>query len=51
MSIELSGTMKKFLQSIDDSIFKELQKRAKAKGITVQELIRAVVIPDWLEKK
>lgn len=49
--IELSGKMKKFLQSLDDAIFKQLEKEAKKKGIKVQELIRSIIIPDWLTKK
>ncbi|MEO9307493.1 MAG: hypothetical protein ABI342_04170 [Nitrososphaera sp.] len=39
----------KILQTMDDSIYDKLEKIAKRKGITVQELIRAVVIPTWLE--
>jgi hypothetical protein len=39
----------KFLQTIDDSIHSRLEKLAKKRGITVQELIRAVIIPSWLE--
>jgi len=47
----MSGKMKKFLQSIDDSVYGKLEKMAKKRGITVQELIRAVIVPDWLESK
>ena len=43
-------SVKKFLQSIDDSIFEKLDRHAAKKGITVQELIRAVIVPNWLEK-
>ena len=50
-SIELAGKMKKFLQSLDDNIYKQLEKEARKKGIKVQELIRSVIIPDWLSKK
>lgn len=42
--------VKKFLQSIDDAIYTRLDKQAAKKGITVQELIRAVIVPNWLEK-
>jgi len=48
--VELSGKMKKFLQSIDDNIFKQLKKEGDKRGIKVQELIRSVIIPDWLSK-
>ena len=40
----------KFLQSIDDDYFYALGKAARARGVTVQELIRAVIIPDWISK-
>ena len=43
-------SVKKFLQSIDDPIYSKLEKKAKERGISVQELIRAVIVPDWLEK-
>lgn len=39
----------KLLQTIDDVIYTRLEKVAKKRGITVQELIRAVIIPSWLE--
>ena len=43
--------MRKFLQSIDDSVYAKLEKMANKRGITVQELIRAVIVPDWLDKQ
>jgi predicted DNA-binding ribbon-helix-helix protein len=43
--------MKKILQTINESIYAKLEKIAKRKGITVQELIRAVIIPNWLEEQ
>ena len=50
--MELVGSsMKKFLQSIDDKVYGKLEKVAEKRGITVQELIRAVIIPDWLDKQ
>ena len=42
--------VKKILQTIDDAVYGKLEKIARKKGITVQELIRAVIVPDWLEK-
>lgn len=39
----------KFMQSLDTVTFKKLQKLAKARGIEVQEYIRAVVIGDFME--
>ncbi len=37
----------KFMQSLDQSIYAMLRKDADERGITMQELIRAVVIPEW----
>ena len=39
----------KFMQTLNDPMFAELAKIAKKKGITVQELIRAVIVPEWVE--
>lgn len=41
--------MAKFMQSLDEKVFKELEEMANGRGITIQELIRAVIIPEWLE--
>ena len=41
--------MPKFMQSLDEKVFKKLEEIAEKRGITVQELIRAVIIPAWLE--
>ncbi len=35
----------KFMQTLSDSVYEELEKIAKKKGITLQELLRAVIIP------
>ncbi len=43
-----SASSHKFLQSIDDDCFYLLGKAARTRGVTVQELIRAVIIPDWI---
>ena len=36
------------MQTLDDIIFRELEKVAKKRGITIQELIRAVIVPEWI---
>ncbi|HZD12436.1 MAG TPA: hypothetical protein VE177_02830 [Candidatus Binatus sp.] len=36
------------MQTLDDFIYKELEKVAKKRGITIQELIRAVIVPEWM---
>ena len=38
----------KFMQTLDEYVYKELEKLAKKRGITIQELIRAVILPEWL---
>lgn len=45
------GTGRKFMQTLDDYIFRELETIADARGVTIQGLIRAVIIPDWITVK
>ncbi len=40
--------MAKFIFSLGEENFKMLAAEAKARDITIQELIRAVIIPDWM---
>ena len=40
----------KFMQTLDDLIYRELEKIAKRRGITIQELIRAVIVPEWINE-
>ena len=42
--------MPKFMQTLDDEIYAKLAEIAKQRGISVQELIRAVIVPDWLKQ-
>jgi len=37
----------KFMQSLDPRWDKRLRKMAKKRGITIQELIRAAIVPEW----
>ncbi len=39
----------KFFMTIDNSIYQKIKKTASKKGISTQELIRAIIIPEWLE--
>ncbi len=50
ISRETAGAtpLPKFMQSLNDHMFRELERLAKQRGITVQELIRAVILPEWL---
>ena len=41
----------KFMQTIGDEVFLELEKIADEKGIRVQTLLRAVVIPEWVQRE
>lgn len=43
--------MPKFMQTLNDHMYRELEKVAKKRGVTVQELIRAVVLPEWMAKQ
>ncbi len=47
----MSGDLPKFMQTLNDHMYKELEKMAKKRGVTVQELIRAVVLPEWLARQ
>ena len=40
----------KFMQVLDRAIFLRLKEVARARGVTVQELIRVLVIPDWMRR-
>ena len=39
----------KLMQSVDDGVYIKLKTIADTKGLSVQELLRAVVIPYYLE--
>ena len=41
----------KFMQTVDKPHFKTLEEIAKERGITVQQLIRGTIIPDWMRKE
>jgi len=43
--------MPKFMQTLDEEIYRKLEEIAKQRGISVQELIRAVVVPEWLKAR
>src|SRR3989442_13006759 len=42
--------MAKFIFSLGDSCFEAIKAEAEARGINVQQLIRAVIIPDWIRQ-
>jgi len=37
----------KFIQTVQEGVYRNLVQIAEDKGITVQDLIRAVIIPEW----
>lgn len=43
--------MAKILQTYNDDIFKILEDEAEKRGVSVQELVRSVIVPDWLKKE
>lgn len=40
----------KFMQVLDRTIFLRLKDFSKSRGVTVQELIRVLVIPEWMRQ-
>ena len=44
------STALKFMQYLSDPLYKKVEKIAKARGLTVQELLRQA-IGDWLERR
>lgn len=38
-----------FFMTLDNSIYLKIKRLAMKRGITTQELIRAIIIPEWLE--
>ncbi len=40
----------KFMQVLDRGIFLRLKHLSRKRGVTVQELIRVLVIPDWMRR-
>ncbi len=42
--------MSKFMLSVGVENFRLLVNEAEQRGISVQELLRAVIIPDWVDR-
>jgi hypothetical protein len=38
----------KFMQMLDSQTYRVLEKEAHSRGASIQELLRTVIIPDWL---
>ena len=43
--------MRKFMVAFDEKVFRELDKDAKSRNISLQALLRAVVIPEWIRNE
>ena len=41
--------MEKFMQSLNPGVYTELERMAKDRDITIQELFRSIIIPEWLK--
>ncbi len=39
--------MARLILSLEDDVYEFLRSEAKARGINVQTLLRAIIIPDW----
>ena len=39
----------KFFMTMDSSIYKKIKRLSSKRGITTQEFIRAIIIPEWIE--
>ena len=42
--------MKKFMMTITKEMYSLLEKQAVDRDVSVQEFIRAVVLPEWIKK-
>jgi hypothetical protein len=42
--------MAKFIMSIGEEAFKLLSFEAKNRDVTVQQLLRAVIVPEWIKQ-
>ncbi len=40
----------KFVQTVNEAVYNELASVAEDRGITLQGLIRAVIIPEWMAR-
>jgi len=43
-------TMSKFIMSVGEDAYQVLQLEATRRWISVQELLRAVIIPEWVDQ-
>ena len=41
----------KFFMTMDYSVYQKIKRLASKRGITRQEFIRTIVIPEWIDKQ
>ena len=46
--VTVAGSKMKFMQMLDSQTYRVLQEEARERGASIQELLRTVIIPDWL---
>ncbi len=49
--MEKSKKTTKFFMTMDNSVYQKIKRLASKRGITTQEFIRAIIIPEWLDKE
>src|SRR5207244_12534053 len=47
---EFDGS-RRFVQTLSAETYQKLERTARKRGSTIQQLVRAVVIPSWLDKR
>src|SRR5260370_40738646 len=46
-----SDSIHKFMQSIGEEMFSELERISNEEGIRVQTLLRAIINPEWVQRR
>lgn len=41
--------MRKFMVAFDEKVFREIDRDARNRNISLQAFLRAVVVPEWIE--
>ncbi len=51
VSPERAVSGKKFMQTLNENIYRELERVADGRGVSIQGLIRAIIIPEWVSSQ
>ncbi len=46
--VQVASSKTKFMQMLDSQTYRVLEREARDRGASIQELLRTVIIPDWL---